>query len=92
MEQEERQKRVKMEEKKRGQKDWSMLQHFLEAFGDEVHALGREELGSEEKQSLQELVAGKLSEQERNELVSLLASNEQAMEFLAKELNEKNAG
>ena len=80
------------EERKAVQKDWLILQYFLETFGDEAHALGREELISEEKQSLQELVAGKLSEEDRDRLVSLLASNEQAMEFLAKELNEKNAG
>ena len=96
MEPDERQKRVKTEEhskeQKTVQKDWRMLQSFLESFGDEVHALGREELSAQEKRCLQQLVAGKLSEQERDELVSLLARNEQAMEFLAKELNEKNVG
>ena len=60
-----------------------VLADFLKAFATPVEGLGREELTAEQEQLLLELAAGTLDEQVRSTLISLLAGNEIAMEFLA---------
>jgi len=90
MEPDERQRGMEAGEQKKNQDDWDVLKKFLGTFGDDAHALAREELSVDEKQSLRSLVAGDLSDQERDALVLLLAANEEAMEFLVGELNERN--
>ena len=66
--------------------DLSMVARFYESLALAAEGHGREQLSSEDEAQLNKLAGGELSEEERSQLIPLLAHNELAMEHLAKQI------
>ena len=64
---------------------FEILSGFLERFGDDVEGRSVEEPSAEVQLKLKRFAGGNLSEAERNELISLLHTNPQWVQLLARE-------
>jgi hypothetical protein len=62
--------------------DFQIIAGFLDAFAVAAEGHARNVLSAEDEEALQKLARGELDDDERQPLVSLLAGNEVAMEYL----------